>query len=172
MTTARSSQIDVSATPYYHCVARCVRRAFLCGQDTVTGRNFDHRKRWVVDRLAILTAHFAIDICAYAVMSNHIHLVLHIDTKRAASWTDDEVITRVAALFPSAASEIKSKMPKARDERIATWRERLSSISWFMRCISETIARMANKEDQCKGRFWEGRFRSQLRGHPNLHSTT
>ena len=99
MTTARSRQVDLVTTPYYHCISRCVRRAFLCGQDAYTGKNFDHRKRWVLDRLRLLCRVYTIDVCAYAVMSNHLHLVLRVDVERALRLSEDHVIARDTKLF-------------------------------------------------------------------------
>ncbi len=161
MTFARSSQIDLSISPYYHCMTRCVRRSFLCGHDQETGRDYSHRKPWIVSRMKHLASIFAIHICAYAVMSNHYHLVLFVDNLKAESWAPAEVITRWAGLFPQDAKAIQSMGAKEAEQKIALWRLRLGDISWFMRCLNESIARSSNKEEDKKGRFWEGRFKSQ-----------
>lgn len=169
MTRARREQISLESTPYYHCICRCVRRAFLCGNDSHTGRNFDHRKQWMVDRIKQLAAVFSIDICAYAVMSNHYHLVVRIDQERALSWHNDEVIDRWYQLFNGHVLVDRYLIGEALTQAelvevqklIDLWRERLHDLGWFMRCLNEPIARMANDEDGCKGRFWEGRYKSQ-----------
>jgi putative transposase len=169
MTISRRAQISLQDTPYYHCIARCVRRAFLCGHDDYSGQNFSHRRQWLLDRLKQQAAIFSIDICAYAIMSNHYHLVLRVDQDRASRYSDDEIMNLWCRLFrgPVLVQRYLAgvSMSDAEQETIkdiaGVWRERLTSISWFMRCINEFIARQANAEDQCKGRFWEGRFRSQ-----------
>ena len=169
MTRARRELIAIENTPYYHCISRCVRRAYLCGEDFQSGQNFDHRKIWLVERIKFLASVFAIDVCAYAVMSNHYHLVLFVNQDELNSWSDEEVMERWGSLFPASTLKIKNLL-KATDnaatralhqEKIALWRKNLGDISWFMRSLNEFIARMANKEDNCKGRFWEGRFKSQ-----------
>jgi REP element-mobilizing transposase RayT len=169
MTVARRTLVSLENTPFYHCIARCVRRAFLCGDDAYSGQNFDHRRQWLVDRLKQLASIFAIDICAYAIMSNHYHVVLHVHSQRVAAWSDDEVMRRWCQLFrgPSlvqlylAGEPLGDAQMETLADIAAIWRQRLGSISWFMRCLNESIARRANAEDDCKGRFWEGRFRSQ-----------
>jgi hypothetical protein len=70
MPKPRKSQLSLDFTPYYHCVSRCVRRAFLCGFDALSGKSYEHRRQWIVDRMKLLTDTFAIDICAYAVLTN------------------------------------------------------------------------------------------------------
>ena len=99
MTIARSRQISLEDTPYYHVVSRCVRRAFLCGEDSHSGQSYEHRRQWVVDKLGLLSQVFAIEICAYAVMSNHYHLVLKVAPDKAMGWSDCEVAERWAVLF-------------------------------------------------------------------------
>ena len=76
-----------------------MRRSFLCGDDHLTGKDYSHRKAWVLERLALLSEIFTIDLGAYAVMANHYHLVVRLDSERAASLTDDEVISRWNRLF-------------------------------------------------------------------------
>lgn len=169
MTISRKSQICLEETPYYHCVSRCVRRAFLCGEDRLSGRSYEHRREWVVDQLKQLTEVFAIGISAYAVMHNHNHIVVKVDQSCALAWSKDEVIFRWTRLYnpsPIVARYLDgielSKAEKAVvSEDIEKWRHRLYDISWFMRNLNETIARRANEEDGCTGRFWEGRFKSQ-----------
>jgi REP element-mobilizing transposase RayT len=169
MTYARKTQVSLKDTPYYHVVARCVRRAWLYGYDEYAGKDYSHRKDWVIDRMRELALMFAIDVCAYAVMSNHYHLVLFIDALRAREWSDEEVIRRWGKLFriPMLVQRYLSNETKSEAERdearrvIRKWRKRLMDISWYMRCLNEHLARKANIEDDCKGRFWEGRFKSQ-----------
>lgn len=169
MPKPRKRQISLSDTPYYHCISRCVRRAFLCGVDQKTGYNFEHRRQWIVDRMLLLGEVFTIDICAYAVMSNHYHVVLHVDAKQAADLSDNEVAKRWLRIFsgrPWVRRWVDGAMITAQERRhLDQWldlvRTRLCDISWFMRCLNEPIARMANCEDCCTGRFWEGRFKSQ-----------
>lgn len=161
MTTARSDQIDLSITPYYHCMTRCVRQSYLCGYDRETGKNYSHRKPWIVKRIKKLARVFAIHVCAFAVMSNHYHLVLFINAAKAKHWSDDEVQARWAQLFPHDAKSLSTYSQKEAEYKIVLWRYRLMDISWFMRCLNEKIARASNKEDETKGRFWEGRFKSQ-----------
>lgn len=153
MPIARKQQIDLNVTPFYHCISRCVRQAFLCGKSKQTGKNFEHRRTWVVSRLSTLAEIFAIKICAYAVMSNHYHLVLHVDLEAAKNWSDEEVIARWKRLFKGTSC--------INVDLITKWRQQLTNISWFMRCLNEHLARKANIEDGCKGRFWEGRYKSQ-----------
>jgi REP element-mobilizing transposase RayT len=169
MPQARKSQVSLIDTPYYHCVSRCVRRSFLCGKDKYSGQSYEHRRGWVEERLLFLSSVFAIDICAYAVMSNHTHVVLHVDKTSADDWDADEVLRRYHKLHKGTLLTQKYRNAETLspgelltfDETLERYRHRLYDLSWFMRNLNEYIAREANKEDACTGRFWEGRFKSQ-----------
>ena len=95
MTRAREQLIHLESTPFYHCYVRCVRKAFLCGEDKMAGVNYDHRRAWLISRLKFLSYVYAIDICAYAVMSNHLHVVLKVDVDKAKEWSDIDVLAQL-----------------------------------------------------------------------------
>jgi REP element-mobilizing transposase RayT len=96
-----SSQVSLIDNAHYHCVSRCVRRAFLCGTVAALLTNiqvrvtsYELRRSWVEDKVLWLSSVFAIGICAYAVMSNHVHWVLCVDKAKAMSWSDKQVVGR------------------------------------------------------------------------------
>src|SRR5215467_7245504 len=119
--------IDPTEVGVYHCINRCVRRSFLCGSDPVSGKDYEHRRQWLQDRLEFLAGQFGLDVLGFAVMSNHFHVIVRNRPDVVAKWSNDEVARR----------------------------------SWSLRCLVEPIARSANREDACTGRFWEGRYRCQ-----------
>lgn len=169
MVQPRSRLVSLDETTYYHCMSRCVRRAFLCGQDPVTQKSYEHRRLQLEHRLAALSKVFLIDVAAYAIMSNHYHVILRVNIDRAKLLTSKEVVKRWHMLFKGCelSNRYLKALPLSSEEEIVLeqliyrWRGRLMDISWFMRCMNEPIARAANKEDECTGRFWEGRFKSQ-----------
>ena len=168
---ARGEYLNPHEVQIIHCVQRCVRQAFLCGLDKNTGNDYEHRREWIRNRQEFLASVFGIDCLTYTAMSNHIHVVLRSRPDVVKQWTDEEVARRWWKLFPKK----KDKQGKATEPtesdlgmmlnnptRMAQIRERLSDISWWMRCTAENIARRANKEDNTSGRFWQGRYRAQL----------
>ncbi len=169
MPRARKHLVCVSDTPYYHITSRCVRRAFLCGIDRRSGKSYEHRRSWIEDRIRLLSSLFSIYICAYAVMSNHYHLVIKLNPKESEQWSNDEVLMRWTALFrgPLLVQRYRAGEPlsTAEEDTVASianvYRDRLANLSWFMKCLNEPIARKANAEDACTGHFWEARFHSQ-----------
>jgi len=169
MTRPRKELISLADTPYYHITSRCVRRALLCGVDHYSGQSYEHRRQWVVDRIRLLSSLFSIDICAYAIMSNHYHLVLKACPEQLNELSDDDIIERWCALFKGPlliqnyriGEALKPNERATMADIVAVWRARFASISWFMRCLNQPIARQANLEDQCTSKFWESRFTSQ-----------
>ena len=169
MPRARKHLVCLSDTPYYHITSRCVRRAFLCGVDRVSGKSYEHRRGCIEDRIRVLASLFSVQLCAYAVMSNHYHLVVKLNPAEAETWSDADVLQRWTALFKGpllvqrylAGEALAGAEKDAVSATIAVYRKRLGCLSWFMKCLNEPIARQANAEDGCTGHFWEARFRSQ-----------
>ena len=161
MTLARKQLVSIVDTPYYHVVTRCVRRAYLAGFDKLTKTSFEHRRQWIVDRMLGLTDIFSIDICSYAVMSNHYHIVLKVNDNK--KWSIDETLKTWNKLYSLPylcdkylRNEIHTNAEIREVKKIAKeYRKRLMSISWFMKCLNEYIALKANAEDNCKGHFYD-----------------
>ena len=170
MTIARNKQIKKQQNFHVHVINRVMRKAFLFGEDEM-GNNFDHRRQWVVDRIDFLVKSFAIEVSAYAVMSNHYHLVLYVNYEQSLTWDAKEVVQRWWKIFPPKMMKEETSDDiiafhldrlAADEEQVAIWRARLADLAWFMKSLNEPIARMVNQEDGCTGRFWEGRYKSQL----------
>ncbi len=171
MATPRSQLIDSEVPLHYHLVSRCVRRSWLCGRDRSTGRNYNHRKSWLKERLLHLAQHFAVEIDAYTVMDNHFHLVIFYDPKECLRWSNREVARRWCEAFPprsigdnpldmDALKSLQRDELMADSERLARCRATLGSVSAFMKHLKQPIAWKANREDRCTGHFFEGRFYS------------
>jgi hypothetical protein len=163
----RSHIVQSGNVGVYHCWNRCVRRAFLCGLDPVTQKNFNYRRVWIRKQEQQLARLFAIEIAFHSEMSNHIHLILRTRPDVAATWSDEEVVKRwlkIAQLKrgrrdePSESTEARIRYELGRKGRVAQLRGRLSDVSWFMGALCENIARRCNIEDSCTGKFWEARY--------------
>ena len=167
---ARGEIIDPAEIQIVHCMHRCVRQALLCGNDPYSGKCYEHRRQWIRERLEFLASVFGIDCLTYSVMSNHLHLVLRSRPDVVATWTDRDVAQRWVRLFPkrrrtdqpSDPTEAQINTILNQPELLAEIRRRLSDISWWMRCTAENIARRCNREDECKGHFWESRYKAQV----------
>ena len=155
----------------FHLINRCVRRTFLCGKDRRSGKDYSHRKEWIRERLEELAGIFGLDILGFAVLSNHLHVVVRTRPDIVNAWSDDEVARRWWRLFPqrrdkdgTPAEPTEFELNAIRDDNsgVKEKRRRLKDISWFMRCLAEPIARRGNRDDHVSGRFWEGRFRAQI----------
>lgn len=162
MTMARRQLVNVSVTRYYHCISRCVRQASLCG------KGFTHRKTWIEMRLQFLAEYFAISVCGFSVLDNHLHILCRLDPGVASTWSDEEVMRRWIAIYAPSGLNKKSSAfvnmwidEQCKDaRRVACFRERLQNLGWFMKALKEPLSRLANKEDDCKGTFWESRYKS------------
>ncbi len=166
MTQPRSELVDRENGGFYHLFNRCVRQAWLCGEDPNTGENFDHRRGWIEHRLLALTDVFALDVYAYAVMSNHYHIVVNYCPARARDWSDEEVARRWLTVFGRRPADPQARAAQeagllADPARLGELRRRLGDLSWYMRALNENIARRANAEEDRTGHFWEGRFESR-----------
>lgn len=167
---ARNTSINPAQIQIVHVWNRCVRRAFLCGLDQYTGRNYEHRRNWARTRLEHLSSLFAIDCITYSIMTNHTHQILRSRPDVVAQWDDRTVAIRWLSITPAYDADGNPIEPKEAEinkivnhpVRLAELRSRLSDISWWMRYFSHYIACRSNREDEVSGHFWESRFGSEV----------
>jgi REP element-mobilizing transposase RayT len=158
MTQARRHLVDPNHAGTFHCINRCVRRSWLCGIDAYLDKSFDHRKSWVEQRIFELGGIFACGVYSWAVMSNHLHLVVHMSPETSNKWSAEEVAERWVKLYPARTPELCAQKAAAIVDNVkvvAEFRSRLTNLSWLMKSLSEPIARRANAEDKVTGRFWD-----------------
>jgi hypothetical protein len=131
MAIARKHLVDTSLTRWYHCVTRCVRRAFLLGEGPC------NRKEWIENRLEELAQIFAVAVGGFSILDNHLHLLLRLDPDIANAWSDEEVVRRWGRLFPPR-DKSRQALPVTNDwvqwrlkdiPWVATARDRLQSLS-------------------------------------------
>jgi REP element-mobilizing transposase RayT len=162
----RNRVVNSTQRSIYHCTQRCVRRAFLCGRDPLTGNNYEHRRLYIQDRLEELTGVYALNLLNYAILSNHLHLLLRTEPGIAKRWSAAEIVRRWWRIHPE--RDKKGRPLELTDQKLAQlcknkdlirkWRKRLCNLSWFMKDLAEWVARKCNREDNVPGRFWQGRF--------------
>lgn len=162
MTTTSCRQISVETTPYYDVIGRCARRAYLSGFDSSSGKDYEHRRQWVIERLELLCSVFAVELCSYAISSNHYHLLVRLAPDHAETWSTNEVMERWEKLdkiaTPVEIGLVRDAITATgvpTEELIEVRRQHLTNLSWFMKCLNEHIARRANLEDRCTGSFWD-----------------
>ncbi len=132
------------------------------------GEGFEHRKEWIECRLETLAGCFAVSVCGFAVMDNHLHVLVRLDVDRASGWSAEEVVRRWIVAYPRktpkgepiATTQAWITQQAEDTNRVELLRGRLANLGWFMKALKEPLARMANREDQCKGTFWESRYKS------------
>lgn len=131
-------------------------------------RRLEHCKQWIEDRLELLAANFAVSVCGFSVMDNHLNVLCRLDPDVAKHWSDEEVVRRWIAVYPLRALYMDNAKTvqmwvdrEVQDStKVAKYRQRLAASGWFMKALKEPLARMANNEDDCKETFWESRFKS------------
>ncbi|MGE0755754.1 MAG: transposase [Pirellulaceae bacterium] len=167
--TPRSEIFDADEIGIYHCINRCVRQLHLLRDDQPGGRSGSPRRVWIRARLEELAGIFAFDHLNFSIMDNHLHVLIRNRPDIQDGWADEEVVRRWWQLCPgrrdddgrpAAMTDDEVQRNLANHDKVLVLRRRLGDISWFMKSLNEYISVRANAEDETKGCFWEGRFKS------------
>lgn len=158
----RSVGLNASPVYSYHIYSRVV--------DKTCHLENPKFKSWMVDLLKRLSSAYAVKVYGYAMMSNHFHLVIRWTPKQAGEWSDQEVMRRWEIAHPirnnhndlavdQAYIESTRAQRLSNPEWIAKAREKLSSVSFFMKDFKMAVSMHINKKTERKGTLWEGRYK-------------
>ncbi len=147
--------VDLSIARWYHCISRCVRQALLLGDGPI------NRKAWIENRLEELAQIFAVTVGGFAVRDNHLHVLARLDPDAAAGWSDENVVRRWVRLYPPRdktrrvlpVSDLWVQDRLGHPAWVATARQQLKSLSWFMKCLKEPLARGKSPGQNARGVF-------------------
>ena len=167
--SARNEIVREGEIGIYHTWSKCVQGAFLCGQDFISGNNYEHRRGWLQELIRYQAGVFGVDVGNYTILSNHFHLIARLRPDLVELWSDREVAWRWKCAWPKWDDKTWSRQPTDQeiDEllsnpvKLAFARKNLSSLSWFMARVKEPIAKFANQESETQGHFFEQRFGSR-----------
>jgi len=163
----RSHTVQLGEVGVFHCWSRCVRRAWLCGMDPVSGNDYEYRRNWICQFEELLASLFAVEVGFHAEESNHIHLVVRIRPDVVETWSDEEVARRwlhITHLIKSKKGQLKEisegqiAIEKSNPDRVTVLRSRLADPSWFMAALCEHIALRCNRDEGNSGHFLEDRY--------------
>ena len=168
-TCSRGDIVREGEIAIYHCWSRCVQRAYLCGQDPYTGRDFSYRREWIEKLLKYQAEVFGVDLANYNVLSNHAHQIVRTRPDIVATWSDEQIACRWKMAWPKWNGNDWTREPTdeeirellQNEKKMALARRGLSSLSWFIARTKEPISRICNQEMGTKGHFWEQRFGSR-----------
>ena len=169
--TNRRDIVDPTEVAIYHCWNRCVRGFFMLADRTEKEELREDRRGWVREVQMAVAALFGIEVAFYAILGNHLHLLLRSRPDVVANWSDQEVVRRWLAIARIKRNgsldigEITQKQIEAelrKEGRVATLRRRLSHVSWFMGTVCEHVSRRVNAADGQEGTCWSGRFKVRL----------
>lgn len=169
MPVPRYRQINQQTKNYYHIYSRCVQQERLCGYDPKTCKDYSHRKAYMLKRLYLLVSIFPVDLASHSILDDHYHLALFHKPERVDQWDDETVVRLWLTLHKGPpfmrrwfnGEKLSQNESDQVESQIHAWRDKLKTLSYFMKCFNEKLSKEFNKESDKTGAFWEKRFCSK-----------
>ena len=166
----RTARVLGNGESYYHCMSRIIQKQKLL--------NYSEKERF--RKIMRRVSEFAgVDVLTYALMGNHIHLLLRVPVKH--DIPEEEILRRIKVLYGRIyAEEVKEELKKLRKEKdyygveklLKSYTYRMHDLSQFMKMVMQRFTQSYNKRHERRGHLWEGRFKSVLiEDKPNALST-